>query len=206
MAETAYRARESFMYTQDGMPRVIRAGDIVAADDPALRAAAALFQPMSEWIEQTTNAPGEIRPVRLPSGVTAQEAIKPRDDRNRRGVKGAQTMPHMLPPEDPDSPASTFAPFQPAAGVVADDVVEKGQATESSTSASEATEIYAGQTPDTGGGHTGEAPAEMLDANAATTDEDADLSAYAKGGGWYEVNGETVQGKEAARELLGRQG
>lgn len=31
-------------------------------------------------------------------------------------------MPHLLPPDHPDSAASPFAPFQPAAGVVADDV------------------------------------------------------------------------------------
>lgn len=35
-------------------------------------------------------------------------------------------MPHNLPPEHPDSPASTFAPFQPGAGVVAQDVQDKG--------------------------------------------------------------------------------
>lgn len=33
-------------------------------------------------------------------------------------------MPHALPPDHPDSAASPFAPFQPAAGVVADDVPE----------------------------------------------------------------------------------
>ena len=36
-------------------------------------------------------------------------------------------MPHMYPPEDERSPASPFAPLQPAAGVVADDADEKGQ-------------------------------------------------------------------------------
>jgi hypothetical protein len=35
-------------------------------------------------------------------------------------------MPHQHDPEHPDSPASTFAPFQPGAGVVAQDVVDKG--------------------------------------------------------------------------------
>ncbi len=34
-------------------------------------------------------------------------------------------MPHTLPPEDENSPASTFAPFQPGAGVVADDVPDE---------------------------------------------------------------------------------
>jgi hypothetical protein len=35
-------------------------------------------------------------------------------------------MPHVNDPEHPDSPASTFAPFQPGAGVVAQDVQDKG--------------------------------------------------------------------------------
>lgn len=34
-------------------------------------------------------------------------------------------MPHYLPPEHEDSPASTFAQAQPAAGVVADDVPDE---------------------------------------------------------------------------------
>jgi hypothetical protein len=51
-------------------------------------------------------------------------------------------MPHVLPPEDEDSPASTFAPFQPSAGVVSDDVVDKGQEGKDSIPASEATEKF----------------------------------------------------------------
>lgn len=35
-------------------------------------------------------------------------------------------MPHQHDPESPESAASTFAPFQPGAGVVAQDVVHKG--------------------------------------------------------------------------------
>jgi hypothetical protein len=35
-------------------------------------------------------------------------------------------MPHLLPPEDPNSPASTFAPSQPSAGVAAADVDTEG--------------------------------------------------------------------------------
>lgn len=35
-------------------------------------------------------------------------------------------MPHLLPPEDENSPASTFAPSQPSAGVAAADVDTEG--------------------------------------------------------------------------------
>ena len=52
-------------------------------------------------------------------------------------------MPHIYPPEDPRSAASTFAPHQPGAGVVADDAEEKGQNPGGGTPASEASEQYA---------------------------------------------------------------
>ena len=51
-------------------------------------------------------------------------------------------MAHTYPPEDPRSAASTFAPHQPGAGVVADDVEAKGQNEAGGTPASEATEQY----------------------------------------------------------------
>lgn len=49
-------------------------------------------------------------------------------------------MPHIHPPEHPESPASTFAPDQPARGVVADDVKELDQDHAGNESASEATD------------------------------------------------------------------
>lgn len=123
MAETAFRARSSFAVPgPDGMPRVIQEGTIVGHDDPALKTRRELFQPMSEYIEQTTQAPGEKRAVRMPSGVTQAEAVKARDVRDGPRNKSGDDMPHTLPPEHEDSPASPFAPGQPAAGIVADDV------------------------------------------------------------------------------------
>lgn len=71
-------------------------------------------------------------------------------------------MPHVLPPEHEDSPASTFAPFQPAAGVQADDAVEKNQSPKGALKASEAQEKYAGKELDTSPGHTGEALASAV--------------------------------------------
>jgi hypothetical protein len=123
MTETAYRASSSFAVPgPDGMPRVIQEGTLVGHDDPVLKTRGELFQPMSEYIEQTTQAPGEVRPIRIPSGVTAEEASKARDVRDGPRTTPKETvMPHHLPPEHPDSPASPFAPGQPTAGVVADD-------------------------------------------------------------------------------------
>lgn len=122
MAESAYRVRESFAVSdKSGMPRVLQVGSFIKGDDPLVKTHKALLQPISEHIEQTTASPGEQRPVRLPSGVTAEEASMARDTRSgSRQTEGA-TMPHSLPPEHPDSPASPFAPGQPAAGIVADD-------------------------------------------------------------------------------------
>ncbi len=111
MAESAYRARTSFAVAGPGR-RVITEGSIVSASDPAYKAHKELFQPMSEYVEQTTQAPGEVRPVQIPSEAR----------RGQRNRAEGDPMPHVLPPEHPDSPASQFAPGQPAAGVVADDV------------------------------------------------------------------------------------
>lgn len=119
----AFRASSSFAVPgPDGLPRVIREGDIVAEDDPVVKTNRGNLQPMTEHIEQATKAPGEVRPIRIPSGVTAEEATKARDVRNGPRNTQGEDMPHALPPEHEDSPASPFAPGQPAAGVVADDV------------------------------------------------------------------------------------
>lgn len=126
MAETVFRARSSFAVPgDDGLPRVIQEGVIVGHDDPALRSRRELFEPMSDYIERTTQAPGEKRPVRMPSAVTNAEATKARDVRNGPRTTKEDDMPHELPPEDENSAASPFAPGQPAAGVVADDVPDE---------------------------------------------------------------------------------
>lgn len=126
MTETAFRARSSFAVPgADGMPRLIQEGTIVGHDDPVLKSRRELFQPMSEYIEQTTQAPGEVRPIRIPSGVTVEEATKARDVRDGpRSTREDTDMVHHLPPEHEDSPASPFAPGQPGAGIVADDVTD----------------------------------------------------------------------------------
>jgi hypothetical protein len=112
MAESAYRVRESFaVYDGAGNPRVLPAGAFIKGDDPLVRTHKALLQPISQHIEQATAGPGEIRPVTIP----AEPRIGTRNTKET-------DMPHALPPEHEDSPASPFAPGQPAAGIVADDV------------------------------------------------------------------------------------
>ena len=75
MAESAYRVRESFAVSdKSGMPRMLQQGTFIKGDDPLVKTHRHLLQPMSEHIEQATAAPGEQRPIRLPSGVTAEEA------------------------------------------------------------------------------------------------------------------------------------
>lgn len=82
MAETAYRVRDGFaVYDKNGMPRVLRRGDFVRADDALVKTHLHFLEPMSQVIEQTTAAPGERRSVDLPSGVTNEEATKARDVR-----------------------------------------------------------------------------------------------------------------------------
>jgi len=60
-------------------------------------------------------------------------------------------MVHTLPPEHPDSPASTFATVQPGAGVVADDVEPK----DGHLTAAEATKQRIGLDTDTATVETG---------------------------------------------------
>jgi hypothetical protein len=43
---------------------------------------------------------------------------------------------------------------------------------------------------------------DALDADAKDAGEADDLSAYAVGGGWYEINGERYHGKAKAQEAL----
>lgn len=164
----AYRATTSFAVPDGaGYMRSITVGSIVAADDPVAASHREFFQPLGEFVEQTTAAPGDKRPVRMPSGVTNDQATRARDVRDGPRNKGkAAVMPHSLPPEHEDSPASTFAPFQPAAGVQADDAVEKGQSPKGALKASEAQELYAGKQLDTSPGHTGEAQAPVVDEDA----------------------------------------
>lgn len=188
----AFRATSSFAAPGvDGLPRVVREGDLVGEDDPLVRTHRGLLQPVTEFIEQTTQGPGEKRPVRVPSAVDEREAAIPRGSHAERVAEQGEPMPHNLPPEHPDSPASTFATAQPAAGVVADDVPPE-QNLAGKPTASEATAQGVGEDYKS-----------TSDIAAESVASDDDLAQYHTGGGWYEINGVKYQGKDAAREALG---
>lgn len=113
--EQLYRAKEGFAVPgPDGIPRMVVNGALIRGDDPLVKTHLGLLEPASNAaIESATAAPGERRNLRLPSG--------------RQVTDKGDSMPHRgsLPPEDVNSPASTFAPAQPAAGVVAPDVPDE---------------------------------------------------------------------------------
>ena len=177
-SESAYRAISSFAVFVDGMPRSIREGDFVAADDPLVAKHSPqrpLFQPVSEFITDATAPPPVIRPEQ-PVG----ERVETSRRRSRRNQPKENTMVHSLPPEDENSPASPFAPMQPSAGVVADDADEKGQNLAGGPKASEFTpsedEVQVFAAPSTG--HTGEA-----DLSGAQAQDGTQAGQAAKAGG-----------------------
>jgi hypothetical protein len=172
-AESAYVAKSSFAVFTDGIPRSIREGDMVAADDPLVGRGSpqrGLFEPVSDFIRSSTAPPPVVRPTE-PARPRVEE---PRRRNRRNQPKENNDMVHSLPPEHEDSPASVFAPMQPTAGVVADDVDEKGQNPRGGPKASEfkpsEEEVKAFSEPTTG--HTGEAGDFDAD-QAAQADEDA---------------------------------
>ena len=117
-------SRSAFAVYHDGVPRHIRRGDVVAGDDPILSTHGAQFRPVDDLVEKATQWPGERRAVRFPERVTAREASAAAGtpDHRTHNTPLEVAVPHSLPPEHEDSPASPFAPLQPSAGVVADDV------------------------------------------------------------------------------------
>jgi hypothetical protein len=118
-----YQVRDSFAVPgADGVPVAYPVGALVGGNDPLARTHKDYLERVQ--LEQATAAPGEVRRLRLPSGQPMSEVTK-----HRRGhahtTGDAINMAHNLPPEDPRSPASPFAAFQPGAGVVADDVPDE---------------------------------------------------------------------------------
>ncbi len=47
-----------------GRPRVVKGGQLVAADDPVVKGREHLFAPVEDVVEQATAAPGELRAVK----------------------------------------------------------------------------------------------------------------------------------------------
>jgi hypothetical protein len=134
MAE-AHRVKLSFAVPgPGGYMRIIHEGDWLKADDPLVRTHRDYLQAGDEYVEQMTAAPGEVRATKVPD--------KRRFGRRNQG----DDMPHSLPPEHEDSPASAFAPFQPGAGVVADDKADSPEQNPGKgISAKDADKKYAGK-------------------------------------------------------------
>jgi hypothetical protein len=127
-ATELFRAKEGFAVPgADGLPRVVPNGALLRGDDPLVATHRGLLEPASNAaVEAATAAPGERRNLRLPSGRPLSEVTEYREGQPHHltTAEGDTTMPHRgsLDPSDVNSPASTFAPAQPAAGVVAPDV------------------------------------------------------------------------------------
>jgi hypothetical protein len=136
MAE-AHRVKLSFAVPgPGGYMRIVHEGDWLKADDPLVRTHREYLQAGGEYVEQMTSAPGEVRATKVPE----------KGRRFGRRNQGEEDMPHSLPPEHEDSPASAFAPFQPGAGVVADDKADvPEQNPGKGISAKDADKKYAGK-------------------------------------------------------------
>lgn len=120
--QLVYRVKEAFAVPDgDGVLRTYTAGKLISGSDSLAKTHRALLEPVADAVEKATAAPGERRALRLPSGVRLQQAT---EHNTGQAHTTGEIMAHNLPPEDPDSPASPFAPGQPALGVVADDVPE----------------------------------------------------------------------------------
>jgi hypothetical protein len=180
-SEQLYRVREGFGVPdpQTGYLRAYRTGQLIDASDPLVRTHSALLEPASNKVEQATAAPGERRSLRLPGGTTVEGATLHRGghaDQSRIPTTPQEgDMVHHLPPSDPRSPASEFAPAQPGAGVVAPDVTEEqnpagAPQTDAGGSAPEGVEV-----PTAGGGSSydpSEYTVEQVNAHLDTVSEE----------------------------------
>jgi len=89
---TIKRATQPFTAYVDGMPRVVRAGDLVEDNDPVLQGRAHLFENVETHVaqnqprppvESATAAPGEQRDLTAPTTDSKAAAAR----RGRRGSK-----------------------------------------------------------------------------------------------------------------------
>lgn len=118
-----FRVREAFAIPgPDGILRTYATGALISGTDRLARTHKALLEPAADAVEKATAAPGERRGLRLPSAVRLRQAT---EHNTGQAHDTGETMPHTLPPEHENSPASPFAPDQPAGGVVADDVPDE---------------------------------------------------------------------------------
>lgn len=70
-----YRVREPFaVFDAAGTPRVVVKDELLSEDDPLVATHRALLQPVTEYVEQATAAPGEARAVNLPQSDNREGA------------------------------------------------------------------------------------------------------------------------------------
>lgn len=152
-----WRVKESFAVpgADYGMMRPYPVGAMVSGDDPIAVTHRHFLEPAANAVEQATAAPGQRRNLVLPSGVTQQQAVQHRTGHAHR-TSGDTEMVHTLPPEDVNSPASTFAPSQPGLGVVADDVPDS----QNVVGAPKAADVTAEQVEKIAAARKGEEPAD----------------------------------------------
>lgn len=127
-----WRVKEGFALPDEGFLRAYAPGQLLRGDDPVVKSHAQFLEPASNAVvESMTAEPGERRTLRLPQGTTVEGATAHETGHAHtgtpRGRRADTVSPHRdrnVKPGDPESPASEFAPAQPAAGVVAPDVTE----------------------------------------------------------------------------------
>ncbi len=79
-----YRAREAFAFTDKrGVPRVVNAGDLIAADDPSLKGKIHLFEQVelaaarASGVEEATAEPGSRRSLSTKGQTRHREPTEP---------------------------------------------------------------------------------------------------------------------------------
>lgn len=127
-----YRVRESFAIPGDGFMEPYPQGQLVGPDDPVVRSHGHLLEPAENaLVGAATGAPVTVTlPQAQPLEVTTahREGHAHKTTTEPYTKEGEATMPFRdssIGPEDPRSPASTFAKDQPGAGVVAADVPDE---------------------------------------------------------------------------------
>ncbi len=96
----ALRCKRSFSAYANGTPRVVRAGQLVAEDDPIVRGREDAFESVDEHladrqaarqgaghVEQATSDPGQPRDLTPATETTSARGTKPSGGRGRRPAK-----------------------------------------------------------------------------------------------------------------------
>lgn len=131
-----FRVKEGFgVPGPEGFVVPYPANTLVRGDDPIVESHGHLLEPADNGVvEAATAVPGERRNLRLPSGRTLADVTAHHEGHAHKTTAAATQSgdstvapfrDSSIGPDDPRHPASTFAPAQPAAGVVAPDVPDE---------------------------------------------------------------------------------